>query len=365
MFLNESRCRVAEKCLSRFYFTYLHRGHGIGTRRPAKPLIIGNLHHGGLAAHYLEGPIRDGIVASLEEQFPNFQDLDYAVKNEWLEEADWVEKVMARYIPWAATEDNFTVVGVEQSGSVVLGESCWQCGAPYPAGDSEWMLTKGTRAPSCPTCFSEAHHFVFRLDLLIRDDYGYAVLDHKTTASGVDDWYLKTWDHSSQLWGYCYGAQKMSGHKIGRYYINIIRKVKSAGVEPDRTKSCPGCGRKKNKGCVQCSEEPTPGRIPRPPKPSDIPFVRADFSFDENRAKWFVDSRVRLANKLTEHTRRLEEGDPTAFPHNPSSIGCDPDLCLGRFPGQSFAERFVDEERYYIKGPDYVTEKRLAFEEGL
>jgi hypothetical protein len=77
----------------------------------------------------------------------------------------------------------------------------------------------------------------------------------------------------------------------------------------------------------------------------------------------FINSRVRLCNKLVEHTRRLEAGDPTAFPHNPTSYGCDPTLCWGQRPGQPVWEIEVDDERWVAKSPDYVALKRLCLEE--
>lgn len=354
MFLNNSRCRVAERCLSQYYWSFLHEGHGLRGKRVDRPLVLGNLVHGGLEALYKEeSSVRPRIERALKNEFPEWDKLSFVEKNEWLDEVNWAEKVVRRYDEWR--EDRFAVVGVEQSGAVPLGDRCWSCNVTYEYGQD------GDR---CGRCDVEVHHFVFRLDLLIRDDYGYAVLDHKTTSSGVDQWFLDSWDRSFQLWGYCYGAQKMSGHDIRRYYINIIRKVKAAAEPPDLTKSCPGCGRKKVKGCIQCEDEPTPGRVPRAPKAADTPFVRVHFPFGPDRAKWFVDARVRLANKINEHIKRLAEGDERAFPHNPSSVGCDPDLCLGRKPGEALAERFIDWDKYVLKDPDYVTEKRLAFEEG-
>jgi hypothetical protein len=354
MFLNNSRCRVAERCLSSYYWSYLHGGHGLRSKRVNKNLTLGNLVHGGLEALYKEEPsVRPRIEDALKAEFPDWEKLSFQEKNEWIDEVNWAEKVVGRYDGWR--EDRFAVVGVEQSGAVVLGERCYSCGVSYEYG------LDGHR---CGRCGAEAHHFVFRLDLLVRDDYGYAVVDHKTTSSGVDQFYLDQWDRSFQLWGYCYGAQKMSGHDIRRYYINIIRKVKAAVEPPDLTKSCPGCGRRKTKGCLQCADSPTPGRVSRPPKAADIPFVRVHFPFNAQRAEWFVQARVRLANKINEHIKRLAEGDELAFPHNPNSVGCDPDLCLGRRPNEPIAERFIDWDKWDLKGPDYVTEKRMAFEEG-
>ena len=313
----------------------------------------GILIHAGLAAHYKEEPIRPAMDVALYEEFPNWDDLDYSIKNEWLGELDWMEKVIGRYIEWAALQDTFFVEGVEQTGAVRLGEACWQCGNAYANGDEK-----------CPTCDAEAHQFVFRLDLLVRDDYGYRVIDHKSTASSVDEHYLKSWEHSSQMWGYCYGAEKQSGHAMGGYDINIIRRVNAAGEAPDLTKACGGCGRKKAKGCDECKDSQTPGRVARASRPADYPFHREPFSFTPAKRQWFVESRVRAANKIVEHTRRLTDGDPSAFPRNPSACYSCPltDLCYQR-PDLKLHEIYIPEERYSLKGPDYVSLKRLSLEE--
>lgn len=353
MFLNESRARVSERCLRQFYWFFLHGGNGLALMRQDKKLTWGILLHAGLAAHYTERSIKEAIWSSLMEEFPNWDDLDYLVKNEWLEEVQWIERVVARYKEWALSRDNFFVEGAEQTGAVVLGESCWQCGVPY-----------GEDNRQCRACDAAVHMFVFRLDLLVRDDYGFRVIDHKSTSSGVDEFYLKSWDFSSQLWGYCYGAEKQSGHPIGGYSINIIRKINAAGEAPDLTKACGGCSRRKIKGCDECKDSATPGRIAREAKPADFPFHREDFSFTKAKRRWFTESRVRAANKIVEHTRRLEVDDPDAFPRNPSACFNCPltDLCYQR-EGAKMHEIYISEERYRLKGPDYVSLKRLSLEE--
>lgn len=350
MFLNETRARVSERCLRQYYWSFLHGGHGIASKRPEKRMTWGILLHAGLAAHYRGESVSDAIHASLMEEFPDFDDLDYSFKNEWLEEVEWINKVVGRYASWAQPRDTFNVEGVEQAGSVMLGEQCWQCGRPY----------EGKEMSFCFSCKAEPHWFVFRLDLLVRDDYGYRVIDHKSTTHELKEHYLRSWEYSSQLWGYCYGAEKQSGHSIGGYSINIIRNVNAAGEEPDLTRSCPDCGRKKIKGCETCNQT---GRVARAPRSADTAFHRENFTFTPAKRQWFIEGRVRAANKIVEHTRRFDDGDPSAFPHNPSSFSCDPDLCYGQRPGEPLGTQYVDERKYVMNGPDYVSIKRLSLEE--
>ncbi len=353
MHLNESRCRTAERCLRAywFYFCAGPGGHGYRHRMVDKKLAWGSIIHAGLAAHYRGQPVRPALDTSLAEEFPTFQAESYAFKNEWLDELDRIERILGRYAQWAAPQDNFVPFGVEQSGSAILGESCWRCGTPY--------IVKDTAEP-CQACMAERHHFVFRLDLLVRNDYGLEVWDHKSTESSIDDKYLARWDHSYQMFGYCYGAGKRSGLPVPRYTVNIIRKVLAAEAAPDMTKCCPDCkaGKRKILTCETCSQT---GRVPRAERPADTPFVRKTFDFSPTKRDQFVSARVRLANKLTEHTLRLREGDLTAFPHNPSSWSC-PEICY--IPaGADIRSAFVSDEKYLTKGPDYVTLKAMAREE--
>lgn len=357
MFLNESRARKAEKCLRMYYWEYIHGGQGLALNRTDRKLVWGQLMHAGLAAHYSEQSIRPALALALQDAFP--QHLNYAEHNEWMDEIDWIEKVLGRYVQWAATRDNFTVLGVEQSGSVILGEACWRCGKSY---DGYGKSSEGHFA--CLACGAKVHNFIYRLDLLVRDDYGVRVIDHKSTAAGVDEFYLRSWEHSSQMWGYCYGAEKLSGLPIAGYDVNIVRKVNSAGEEPDLTKCCPDCknGKIKVLSCETCART---GRVARAARPADQPFHRESFSFTPAKRQWFVEARVKIATKLTEHQDRFDMGDPSAFPRNPSAcFSCAfTDLCYQR-PGLPLADTYVPEERYTAKGPDYVTLKRLALEEG-
>ena len=357
MFINESRARVAERCLRQFYWFHLHNGHGIRTNRTDDKLSWGSLLHAGLAAHYSNQDIPSALQEELNVIFPEWDNLPADTKNEWLDELEWIQKVLGRYKEWARSRDHFKVEGVEQVGVVILGEQCWRCGTPYPLEELPENCCRG--------CGAQAHSFVFRLDLLVRTPDGIEVIDHKSTSSSVDERYLASWEYSSQLWGYSYGASKQFDLPIKRYGINIIRKVNSAGEEPDLTKQCPECrnGSKKRLACVQCEGT---GRVARPLRSADLPFHRETFSFTEAKKAWFVESRTKCATKIVEHQRRLDEGDLSAFPKNPSACYKCPltDVCYQ--PNlRDWCEAWLPEEKYLTKGPDYVTLHQMALEEGL
>lgn len=336
MYLNESRAKAAESCLRKFYFLYLLGGDGVRLvgRNVGKRLVWGTMLHAGLAAHYSDDPdYEKAIISALNDSIPELNDLDALTQNEWHEEARKIVKIVNRYAEHYGDE-NLSVVAVEAPGAVRLGDS--------------------------------HHWFVYRVDLIVMDGPGLDSLriwDHKSTSGGADQYYLASWEFSSQMWGYCYGTERSTGRKVGGYTVNIIRDVKAAVEAPDFTKTCPECKNGKNKrvGCPVCFGE---GRVPRPPKPADQAFMRAEFSFTEDKAESFVAARERLADKIERHQERLDSGDMSAFPRNPSQChSCIFTEICPTVVRRPLSETFVPEDRYVFNGPDYVSLKRMQDEE--
>lgn len=339
MYLNESRARTAESCLRKFFFFYLYGGNGLTIlgRNAGKRLTWGTMIHAGLAAHYKgDHDIKEAITSSLHECIPDFEDLDAIQKNEWLAESDKIARIVNRYAEHYGDE-RLPIIAVEAAGEAPLGVT--------------------------------SHHvFVYRADLLVQegpDGEAIRVWDHKSTSASVDANYLNSWEYSSQMWGYCYAVERQTGRKVGGYTVNIIRDVKAAVEAPDMTKTCPDCknGSKKKLSCETCNQT---GRVEREARPADYPFMRSEWSFTAAKGRSFVESRVRLADKIEQHQERLAAGDRTAFPRNPFACHLCPltDICpIENEPKRPLLETFVPEERYALKGPDYVTLKRMQEEE--
>lgn len=357
MYLNNSRCSTAEDCLRKYFLSYEFRGFGIKGHRLDENLAFGSLIHYALAQLYAgRDPGASCTAAKIEwEREYNFDDLPFDEKNEWLEHFAWAERIIREYAKFIETADDFEVLQIETEGSVQLGEICYSCGKEYQP-----------LMPACIFCGAEVHNYVFRADLAVAKQGGIYVIDHKTTKSTSDN-YLTSWHYSPQLYGYAYGYGKALGTDVSGYGVNIIRKLKTVGLEDASLKQCPDCrgGSRKRLSCTLCNGR---GKVERAQKPSDRAFLREWEPFDQQKAEHFVRMRLRTAESICTERDRFSAEPDAAWPMNPQNC-----FKMGRCPfvklcWEGDASRWWEPdgdmlESYEEKTEDYVSMREMVRED--
>jgi len=362
MLINASRMDTFSKCNRKYFwgsvFNYGDDGLGIQPGRPDENLKFGEVVHLGLADYYrgLRGSQLLKIYREQALTVLDFDALDWDSRNHWLDNLDWVDRILREYEIWAETTDDFIVKHVETEGVVILGELCWKCGTPYPSD----------RFSSCQRCLTEIHHLVYRIDLGVEQDGAYRVIDHKT-AKTLGDSYLDSWRHSLALFGYAYGHRKTESLPVAGYAVNIVRKLKTIG-EPEATmKACPECrnGAKKKLACVSCKGE---GRVEKVSPTAGQPFVRVNESFSSTQESLLIRSRIRTIQDIQRETERFESEPDAAFPMNPThcfSYGTCPflKLCWNGNPAKWYEPHMGLLFDFNPRPADYVSVKTMAREE--
>lgn len=364
MRINNTRATTAEKCMRKFFWNYEFNGTGIKLpdqhvvkkkidyAGEPNPLSLGQLIHYYLANHYagVDNPDHNAIAKSQEDI--GFASLDHEDRNVWLDWYEWLERVAKEYNRTYPQEE-FSVIQLETEGSVPLGDVCYKCGKEY---------SLPTPTEFCLNCSAPIFHYVFRIDLVTNTHGHIEVWDHKSTKSLGDD-YLASWEHSMQMWGYCYGQEKATGMKVDGYVMNFIRKLKTIGDPKASLKQCPTCrnGSKKRIGCPTCGGE---GQVERTYKPQEQPFQRFHHDWNPERAERFVRQRITTCRRIEENIFQSEPD--RAWPCNPAqchNMGRCPyiNLCFKGDPEKWYEPDDLLLERYEPQEPDYVD--KLAKEE--
>ena len=249
MFLNHSRASTFNQCRRKYYWNYVHDGHGLKPEQEDDRFAIGIAVHKGmeyLALHIEQAAAKAATYYKMNRE----AHWDGALLDIWHESTDLVFRMVQGYKDQEWDKHDFTIVSTEKRFAVPLGEVCWSCGGEY--------LSSGEL--KCSDCGAKINYWVGMLDLLVnRRGTGnhdrFAVLDHKTTASTPSDQFLSNFARSFQLLGYVYGAEKDSGFKIREYGVNALQKAKTLGTEESELKACPSCrnGNKKKLTCQTCT----------------------------------------------------------------------------------------------------------------
>lgn len=358
MMINSSRLDTFQKCNRLYYwqsvFEFGGASPGIRPQHFNDDQKLGEVVHLGLAAFYRGEGIktyREGALKALD-----FDALSWDRRNTWLDNLEWVDRLLAAYETWAKENDDFEVIDVERPGFVVLGAGCWHCGEPYSVEED-----------SCPACHSPVHTLAFITDLLVSQSGAVKVVDHKTAKSASGP-YLASWHYSMQLWGYSYG--RMQDHPVVGYGVNILRKLKTVG-EPEQTmRRCPEChdGKRKKLACDACEKK---GQVKKENNPSEHPFQREWESFDNSKVELLLRNRLRTIQDIERETSRFDAEPDAAFPMNTThcfTYGVCPMLKLCWDWGLRNAEKWYEPPIYMLdqfdpQPDDYITTERLRREE--
>lgn len=321
MFLNNSQAEEFEDCARKRFWSREFNGRGLQTTWRDDNLDFGTIVHIGLGAFYAGDPSYSNKAIEGARELLDFKNLFYEDQSKWADHFNWIDRILKAYEPWAKANDDFTAIQIEAEGCVVLGEICHRCGEPYEeVEDPEKLLL-------CPGCATEVHHWVFRIDLAVNKgehNPSVNIVDHKTTGS-LGENYLLGWHNSLQLWGYCYGYQKMSGMEVSGYFVNIIRKLKGIGIVESAEKNCPEChnGVKKRLGCMNCKAT---GKVERIIE-DDQPFVREYEAWNGYKQEIFTRQRVNTIERILDERERFEYEPDVAWPMNPKAC-----FKMGRCP---------------------------------
>lgn len=310
MIINSSRLDTFQRCNRLYFWTSVFdlggNSSGIRPHRFNEDQKWGEIAHIGLA-HYYRGERGEQLLKLYRGEALtalDFDSLDWTQRNTWLENLEWIDRVLQAYEKWAPEEDDFKVISVETPGLVILGEVCYSCGEPYEK-DPQGPLHK---------CGVPIHRLAFMTDLVTEKDGYRRVVDHKTTKS-VSEPYLLSWHHSLQLWGYSYGESMRGEQPIRGYSANLIRKLKTIGLPEQTTKQCPDCRNGKNKkvGCATCGGD---GLVKKENNPAEKPFQREHESFGYAQIELLIRSRIRTIQDIDRETARFETEPDAAFPMN-------------------------------------------------
>ena len=284
--------------------------------------------------------------AELVNLFPEWDELAFDTKNQWLDNMDFVRRLVRTYEEEALPHDDFVVLQVETPFCVILGERCYECGASYQKQEG-----------SVCGCGAKVHHWIGRIDMAVNRGGGLKIVDHKT-AKSVSDSYLESWHRSMQLVGYAYGYGKALGTPVTGYGVNILRKLKTVGTERQHFKRCPDChnGKHKRLTCDGCRGA---GKVPKENDPSENPFQREWCSFGPEDVDRFILNRLRVIENIETERERFREEPEASFPMNQKAcynMGKCPfiPLCYGGDPIEWYNPPAHLLQPFKTRKPDYV-----------
>lgn len=318
MYLNNSRADEFINCNRRSFWNQEFRGTGLTTQWVDENLAIGTIVHAGLAELYVppDGGSIEAASRAMDAEFakifPNFEELAFDTKNDWLDNMDFVRRLVRTYEEEAKPSDDFVVLQVETPFCVVLGEMCYKCGEPYPTDPDRTVFRN-----ECVKCEATIHHWIGRIDMAINRGGGLKIVDHKT-AKSVSDNYLASWHHSMQLAGYSYGYGKALGTPVTGYGVNILRKLKTVGTPRQHFKQCPTCRNGKNKR-LTCDPCNATGKVAKENDSSESPFQREWCSIEPEGIERFKLNRLRTIEDIETERERFKCEPEAAFPMNPKA----------------------------------------------
>jgi hypothetical protein len=204
---------------------HLRIKQGWTPRRKSSALGFGGAVHEGLAQWYKTGSI-GAALQGIKEKWPNAMPTDdYRSLAKALE-------VVHDYTKKYPTE-SFSIVGlpdnafIEKSFTIDTGLflPCLQCDEKPPAN------SEGT----CAKCNGELEPLLYGgiFDGLVEFSGKLYVLEHKTT-SQMGSRYFHQFRPNNQVSGYVWGAQKMSGSRVGGAIINAIGVYKASATKFER-----------------------------------------------------------------------------------------------------------------------------------
>jgi len=357
MYLNNSRADEFGNCNRRFFWNQEFGGTGLTTKWTDENLAIGTIVHAGLAALYAGKDlpyVAAEMATELKTMFPNWEQLAFDTKNQWIDNMDFVNRLVRTYSEEQIPKDDFVVLQVETPFAVVLGEICYKCGEPYPQIQTP---VTGPFFDVCAECGAAVHHWVGRIDMAVNRRGGLKIVDHKT-AKSVSDNYLASWHTSMQLVGYAYGYGKALGTAVTGYGVNILRKLKTVGTERQHFKQCPACrnGKKKRLSCGECNFT---GKVEKEDDPSANPFQREWCSLAPEDLERFKLNRLRVIEDIGTERERFRVEPEAAFPMNPKAcynMGRCPfiDLCHRADPVTWYEPPEHLLQNFDPRQPDYV-----------
>jgi hypothetical protein len=384
MHINSSRLSTFNTCKRKFYWEYVHGGHGLRPTYPNDKLVWGILAHEGLAALYKGQSLGQAMAYvrdyAMEKELP-WDALTADEKNFWLDQIEWINQTLKVYDPWRKEHDKFQVLEVESEGECVVGEVCYECGAEYTKESREagycvaQVRLEGDGGNGVTMkCRTPLHYFVYRVDLAVNHMGAMKIIDHKTTGSASSN-YMQSWDHSFQLALYTYGYKKaLQGDdpdppEIGGYGMNIIKKLKTIGEEAPLTKKCPECnqGKRKQPHCTFCERT---GVVPRAPQKRDEPFIRLWPPYNNDKEVRMIMQRLLSIQEIERQAERFESEPEASYPMNDRACFFPTKcpfwkLCYEGDPikWQAPSQPLIEACRLQPQKEDYVTQRAMIREE--
>jgi hypothetical protein len=221
---------------------WLRIKHNWAPRRASAALEAGKILHRGLEEWYRTG----NLVKAMN-----------AIKDAWPVDdpmEDWrnMEKVLATMVEYtrrySLAHEPFKIVGadggdpvIEASFSIPTGmylDICAECGNNVGEYGKQTLVAEARDLVvmgKCPICFGDLEPIEYGgiFDLLVEWNGVAYVVDHKTTTQ-FGPYYYSQYNPNNQITGYVWGAEQMSGRKVGGAVINVIAWYRSQGTKFDR-----------------------------------------------------------------------------------------------------------------------------------
>lgn len=186
---------------------------------PSEPLVAGGALHQGLEHLYLHGVNTLNLPKAIE--ISNQWYLDHPCDISW-RTPDLVSKALTQYVSTYEGNDPFELVQhngepfVERSFEIELGKIEMNCTLPY---NKLYLTGEGEDAPMKVRNLYCV--WIGKIDLLIRDQLGLRVLDHKTT-SMLGNTFYRQFELGQQPLGYVWAANKIFGEMPKGFLVNAI-----------------------------------------------------------------------------------------------------------------------------------------------
>jgi hypothetical protein len=208
---------------------------GLAPKKVSSALNAGKVLHSGLEVWYKTGDLGQALQACKDKWDPTIVSDDF--RN--------LEKILGTLVTYTKNypTEKFKILGVDTGDTIV---------------EDSFTLPTGMVLDMCPVChFDHAkEHTAVReaylsgkcfncdlplepiqyggiFDLLVDWAGTLYVLDHKTTTQ-FGQYYHTQWKPNNQITGYVWGAQELSGRKVGGAVINVIAWYKASPTKFDR-----------------------------------------------------------------------------------------------------------------------------------